>query len=321
MQLDREYDRLQQLRAEVEAAVSTHARRCVAAAARVIREAIPTAAAVEIDLREWFDQVAGVRLLLVRDNAGDPIAVDRSAGWEQARLDAEMYLHDALDFTRRPDLCQWERLDHGREEYPEQDRYLVTLPAWPLTITDLARRFDVTRAAVCNWIRRYDQNSPTPFPEPDRPGRNPQWDAERWPEFERWNVERKGSRRGRRRQPDTQKDEWLTIGGLAQALGVSKGAINKWCALDLPEPFPLPAQNPSQGHRRWRRDQLADVRAWVKWYDGYKQARRQEMRARPTVDTPTVLSPAYFLRPARPADRVGVRQGRLLASRLRRHHG
>ncbi|CAL9677537.1 hypothetical protein SUDANB95_07862 (plasmid) [Actinosynnema sp. ALI-1.44] len=128
MQADREHHRIQQLRADVEAAVLVYVRRCVAAAAGVIREALPTAAAVEIDLREWFDQVAGVRLLLVRDNAGDPIAVDRSAGWGQARLDAEMYLHDALEFAR-PDLCGWERLDHDRLEYPEQDRYLVTLPS------------------------------------------------------------------------------------------------------------------------------------------------------------------------------------------------
>lgn len=69
-----------------------------------------------------------------------------------------------------------------------------------LTVTDLAKRFDVTVPAVSNWLRRYGPESPAPLPVPDKPAPNPTWRAERWPEFELWNEQRTQIKRGPKRK-------------------------------------------------------------------------------------------------------------------------
>ncbi|ONI88086.1 hypothetical protein ALI22I_20320 [Saccharothrix sp. ALI-22-I] len=80
-----------------------------------------------------------------------------------------------------------------------------TIPDIPvLTLTELAARFDVTKAAVCMWRTRFGPTSPAPFPAPDEPGRRPKWHAERWPEFEQWNELRRNIPRKGKPKPATQ---------------------------------------------------------------------------------------------------------------------
>ncbi|WP_093575774.1 hypothetical protein [Amycolatopsis rubida] len=65
-----------------------------------------------------------------------------------------------------------------------------------LTVTTLAKRFNVTPSAVSNWLKRYGPESEAPLPRPDKPAPQPMWRADRWPEFERWNENRKLIKRG-----------------------------------------------------------------------------------------------------------------------------
>lgn len=118
--------RIGRAHAIAEAAVLEHGRLCVVAAAEAIRQVFPTASAAELDVRDWRED--GVRLLLVRDTSGRELPAGEEKGWDSVRIDAEMYLVDALEFAD-PTALGWRELDPDKAEHPAQDRFLVPLPS------------------------------------------------------------------------------------------------------------------------------------------------------------------------------------------------
>lgn len=118
---------IQRARTLAEGAALRHAQACAAAAATVLRREMPAAVCVDVDTREWYDNVGGVAILGIFDGAGRPIQPPEEAGWNRTRAAIEELFLNALDFAT-PGLCGWERQRPECETDDDRDLYRVTLP-------------------------------------------------------------------------------------------------------------------------------------------------------------------------------------------------
>lgn len=139
---------------------------------------------------------------------------------------------------------------------------------WYVSQATLARRYDVSRGAVANWVARYppgDEYHPTPAPDAYVDDRGvwlesslPAWDA--WVERHRAVISPEPAVKDVVTIPDT----YLTQAAIARAMNVTPQRVSNWRSRSASTggPQPPPVDLVFDGRSYWHEDRLSQWEAW-----------------------------------------------------------
>lgn len=143
----------------------------------------------------------------------------------------------------------------------------------------LARRYNVTRGTLSNWVARYpgdDDQHPTPAPDAYLDDRG-LWLEDSIPAWDAW-VERHRTVIGP--EPETEEvvappDKYLTQASIARAMGVTPQSVSNWRARAVGSdgPKPPPVDLVFDGRSYWHEDRLPQWQLWREERKAWSAAR------------------------------------------------